>query len=386
MNISLFKLLKSYKLKAGDILALSFLFLWLIVPVWLILTNKSSTFLLTLNFLLCLIVSGILFHEKFNIPSQKNIGIIFIIFSCIFLSFIFNIDKINIFLNIILYLILALFLVQMAEKKYEYFLLTLKFYSLVNVSNLLYIYIKYGNSFEGRSIIEGVSANPLGLICISGALGCLLFNKRTVRILLLSVYLLLTISVSARSAILCISILYAYEFFYVLKRNTLCFLLGLVGISGLIFWKYNFFYSILSEIFLFDDSYRGLDSGGSGRIEIWSRIPEYLNGMSVFFGVGFKEGKEVLGSTIDSAYASIILELGFLGGGTLIFLMLLLLIKSLKNILLVNNKNIIFCSLVIVTYSIYGVFESRYINFGNPYTFIYFFSIFYLFRKKTKGN
>ncbi|WP_215901804.1 hypothetical protein, partial [Acinetobacter soli] len=245
----------------------------------------------------------------------------------------------------------------------------------------LYIYNKYGSSFENRSIIDGVAANPLGLICISGALSCLLFNKRIVKFLLLSIYLLLTITVSARSAILCIMILYIYEIFHILKNNILYLISGLAGLGLIVYLKYNYIYLLISKIFLFNDEYRGLDSGGSGRVDIWSKIPEYLDGINMLFGVGFKDGKNVLGSTIDSGYASIILELGFLGGGVLIFLMIFLLFISLKNIIFVNDRKIIFCSLVIITYSIYAIFESRYINFGNPYTFIYLFSIFYLFRK-----
>jgi O-antigen ligase len=128
-------------------------------------------------------------------------------------------------------------------------------------------------------------------------------------------------------------------------------------------------------LFLVDDKYRGINSGGSGRDDLWAAAIQLWEAQPVF-GVGFKGHTLLMPDQMPAhnAYIAMLADTGVAGLGSY-FLMLSPAIyfvfkpiqRSPDYPLLVN---------IILTYLVYGLFEVRAFSFGNTYSVIFMLVVF----------
>ena len=138
---------------------------------------------------------------------------------------------------------------------------------------------------------------------------------------------------------------------------------------------------LLIDLLMIDDQYRGIDSGLSGRAFRWdTAISEIFE--HPFIGVGYGHSTDYLGFTIDNAYLTALLELGWFGGVYYIFFLFFVLATSYKTRL---EDNAIRPQLLIffVVFIVYGLFEKRYLSVGNSFSLIFLIFVFRLFVKRT---
>lgn len=129
------------------------------------------------------------------------------------------------------------------------------------------------------------------------------------------------------------------------------------------------------DLFLVNDKYRGINSGGSGRDDLWAAAIQLWQAQPVF-GVGFKGHTLLMPDQMPahSAYIGMLADIGIAGLGSY-FLMLspavYFVFKPIHRTpeypVLVN---------VILTYILYGLFEVRAFSFGNTYSVLFMLVVF----------
>jgi hypothetical protein len=121
----------------------------------------------------------------------------------------------------------------------------------------------------------------------------------------------------------------------------------------------------LSNVFNLNDNYRGLESGGSGRLTIAVHTASRLHEFA-FVGVGPGNAERHLGLPLDNAFLSAWVETGFIGFLGYTMLLFGALMPALRAKAL--DRRTVF----IAVYIAYGMLESRYITFGNPMSPVFF--------------
>jgi O-antigen ligase len=130
----------------------------------------------------------------------------------------------------------------------------------------------------------------------------------------------------------------------------------------------------LSSLLLLDDEFRGVDSGMSGRADRWEMaVDEIL--VNPLIGVGYGSSSDYLGFTVDNAYLTAFLELGWIGGLYYCFFVFYTTLKSFKIDNIVRKEYFIF----LIVFLIYGVFEKRYLSVGNSFSIMFVFVISYVY-------
>lgn len=137
-------------------------------------------------------------------------------------------------------------------------------------------------------------------------------------------------SASARASLMaCAVALLFYVPLFITKKPRLAIrlapyvvVLGIIGLatSGL---YYNAVSNYLVTIFDLDSDTRGLDSGGSGRIELWQQgIDLFLSqGSQILLGNGMRYASpEVIGFSTENSYITILIENGLIMGGSIIII------------------------------------------------------------------
>lgn len=149
---------------------------------------------------------------------------------------------------------------------------------------------------------------------------------------------------------------------------------GPIFCLGLYFAGFDVFgriYDIFANLFMLNDQYRGLGTGGSGRGMLWeAAINLWLS--HVWFGVGFKSVTDLMPENMPThnAYLDVLAELGVVG---LIGYMTMV-IAGLGQMFRRGSQAMPDYALrlaVLVSYVLYGMLESRAFSFGNTYSVMF---------------
>lgn len=201
-----------------------------------------------------------------------------------------------------------------------------------NFTTALAVQVSSGGLFRFSPM--GMHPNLTGLLYAGGAV---LFVSRAMfstrvseRVALLFLALVSTMVIfaaSARGSLLALIIIFVVMYFryYGFGFRAIC-----LGFSG-IFFAFIFVYFIgfdsmylwMSQILEFESDTRGVDSGGTGRSELWAAGLDLLFGniSRFFFGGGFRSAEEsVIGFLTENSYLTIYLEFGVFVGSIIIFL------------------------------------------------------------------
>ena len=357
---------------------------WMIIPNILTFINISNVFVLQGTFLLLPVAYFLRFKLRLIKMSGSNILLFFLLFIPIILSLVFNLTDIITFINIINFFLLYFMVSAFVEIDFDLLKKALIIVIFFNIALIIYMLLLTG--FGSRITATGVQPNFIGLTAVTIVLSSLLIGKKPIIILMVIFSFAVCVSVSTRAAMVCILISMFIYGTVIFKKMSNRYRLA-VGIVVLLILLASLqeIYQLLFEALQVDSSSRGLDSGLSGRTARWTTAL-LLWSQNALFGIGFKRGDVVLGFSTDNAYISVLLELGIVGFSAYLIFCLSIVIISLK--VLVGkevNTNLYFAAIVSLTYFFYGLFERRYINFGNQLTYIFFIALISLFSKKSSS-
>lgn len=168
------------------------------------------------------------------------------------------------------------------------------------------------------------------------------------------------------------------------KYKQLIFFISIIGLIGAFIFGgaiWNYVYDILE----LGSSTRGLDSGGSGRTELWQKgIALFASSLpqSVFGGGLRWSTADVIGFSVESSYITIFLDSGILAGGFLIISILFSLFRSASWALRRRNSRL--QDVTITTLILFSMFQglfNRYLfAIGNPFSLIMLFIFTYASR------
>lgn len=258
----------------------------------------------------------------------------------------------------------------------------MKLYTLLGLAGYPYL-AAFSMNFDIRNDFV-VSPNYIGLIVLSVALSATFVKNDVFRFLVYLSSFYIADLVSSRATIVCLLAVSLFDLVYLNKY------LSFLSKKAFVRFLYIFFaasllvsvYSdLLIDLLMIDDQYRGIDSGLSGRAFRWdTAISEIFE--HPFIGVGYGHSTDYLGFTIDNAYLTALLELGWFGGVYYIFFLFFVLATSYKTRL---EDNAIRPQLLIffVVFIVYGLFEKRYLSVGNSFSLIFLVFVFRLFVKRT---
>ena len=125
------------------------------------------------------------------------------------------------------------------------------------------------------------------------------------------------------------------------------------------------------DVFLVDDEHRGLQSGGSGRTDLWEAALD-LWVENPIFGVGFKGHQQLMpdGMLAHNAYLMVLADMGLCG------ILGYLLVVCVPFYYLFRRGNALSDypqrAIIMLTYVAYGLLEPHGFGFGNPYSIIFF--------------
>jgi O-antigen ligase len=132
-----------------------------------------------------------------------------------------------------------------------------------------------------------------------------------------------------------------------------------------------------SDFFAVQDPHRGLESGGSGRLDTW-KVAWNLFLANPILGVGFRAHEVMLkvNTSAHNGYLALLAEIGLIGFGAALFLAL----SGLRKIMLRSqDPSQTFSYSVLLGlacgYLVLAVFERYFINAGNPTSLLFLLSI-----------
>jgi hypothetical protein len=306
---------------------------------------------------------------------NKKILILFLILVAIFLAGIFHESSLGILarsLNFFYLCILGILL----SVKIKYFIPKLfYYYSIIGIVTLLVCFgVIYGIKYRTELAIH---PNFIGMIVLSIILSSLYIKSKIFTLIIYLLSFTVLIIVSSRAAILCVVLIMFLDFFFFKKIAFFNLKSKLAKFLLIIFYTVIFIYfgyEIINNLFLLDDKYRGLNSGFTGRDVRWLlAFDKWLE--NFWLGVGYGESINFIGFSIDNAYLTILLEIGFFGMITYLFMVLYSLITYYKN---KKYYEVLF----IIIYLLYGIFEKRYFSVGNSFSIIFIFLIFSITNSK----
>jgi hypothetical protein len=190
---------------------------------------------------------------------------------------------------------------------------------------------------------------------------------------------------SARSSFLCLGLALAFWFYFLVRKNKAFKQYLFPALSILLMCVSVFFdriYSYIADIFEFDSKTRGLDSGGTGRTELWYEGIELIqkDPIRLFFGAGFRSAEQdIIGISLESSYITLVYEVGIIAC-TLLMIFLFICFFNLLKISRFYGEKGVGAYFVIVVSMIFFIFQSifnRYlISMGNIYSIFFLLIIF----------
>ena len=134
------------------------------------------------------------------------------------------------------------------------------------------------------------------------------------------------------------------------------------------------------KILELDSDTRGIDSGGTGRVELWKMGINHISSNSFInsiLGEGLRASSaDVIGFSTESSYITIIIEHGLILGSLLIISIYFFVLVSFFNLKRKNNIHLVF--FVFLFYAcIQSIFNRYLIAIGNPFSIFLIILLFY---------
>ena len=155
---------------------------------------------------------------------------------------------------------------------------------------------------------------------------------------------------------------FAYLFLAVFWGVAICGALSIAGVPVI-----ESITHVFENLFLLNDKYRGISSGASGRSDLWAAAIDLWRTHPIF-GVGFKGNALLMpdGMVTHNAYLAILADIGLAGFTSYLFIISPAIYYLLRPAAR-HSPEYPQWAMVILTYILYGLFESRAFSFGNSY-------------------
>jgi O-antigen ligase len=251
---------------------------------------------------------------------------------------------------------------------------------LINL--LLPVIIATSTMVWGRLTPE-LHPNYIGMMCILALVGALSVRSIFWSLALAALPLYSMVAMESRTSMLAAGIatliilgsyvrrlswkkLRPYATMALLGSPIVCIVLYFLG-----FDLFGYANNTFDTLFMVNDEYRGIDSGASGRSDLWAiAINLWLS--HPLFGVGFKGLPPLMPDQMPAhnAYLGILAEVGIVGFSGYMIIVGVALYYTLKR----EDRGLSEYPqrmAILVSYLIYGMLESRAFSFGNSYSLLF---------------
>jgi O-antigen ligase len=318
-----------------------------------------------------------------------SFGVFLLLFS-ILGSYLFNSDEYEPIVmagNVVSALLLfyALYLIVM---KMELDFKKLLVLQSIYINMLLPVVLATSSWFWGR--LEPTELHPnyvsmMGIVALIGALSVRsIFGF--VALAALPVYTMVAMSSrgSMIASVLAMVIVFAFFLWNHRSKKLLTYIVRIalfgaivsIGLTLLGIPIFEFIGNTVNKVFLLDDDLRGVNSGASGRSDLWAAAYN-LWATHPIFGVGFKGHPQFMPENMPAhnAYLGLLADTGLtgLGGYSLIIA------GGVYSLLKRGNKHLSMYAqrvAIILPYFIYGLVETRAFSFGNSYSVVFLLVVF----------
>jgi len=259
---------------------------------------------------------------------------------------------------------------------------------LVDSDNFFELFDR-GTSRMAFEFEDSMHPNFIGLICVVMVFATLGIERAIWRAVILALGLVLCTAVSSRSGLLGVISAYAsaelFRFIASERRHRFSTIAAYAGIavlllSGILLYSFHpadIVDFILDKVLLINDDERGLGTGATGRLEIWQAAFDlWLDHPLV--GVGYQQSSAYIGFGLY-AHNMILVILGDLGlFGLAGFLLFSVMAAWNARALWRSGQRLTatYVTTMLIVYFIYGVFEGRAVNAGNPLSAAFFLVTF----------
>jgi O-antigen ligase len=319
-----------------------------------------------------------------KVPPLLSLGVFLLNFSIVG-SYLFNADRYELVFiigNIVSSLLVFLSLYTITRKMDLDFRKTLIIQCIFSTP-LFPAILKAGTMTWGRLVPANLEPNYVGmsaLLCFMGAIGVRSLIG-AVALSALPVYTMLVVQsrASLMSSLISIGIIVVCYLRRLPAKKLrgvflLTFLAAPAACIALILLGVPVFSSLgnmINGVFMITDEHRGIDSGGSGRTELWSAAVNLWLSHPIF-GVGFKGHPLMMpdGMLAHNAYLGMLADVGIVGFGSYMLITGVAIYYILKR----GERGLAEFPLrmaIIFSYILYGVLESRAFSFGNTYSILF---------------
>ena len=138
---------------------------------------------------------------------------------------------------------------------------------------------------------------------------------------------------------------------------------------------------LAEKILLLEDPRRGLDSGGTGRVAAWGQAWTVFV-QHPWLGVGYRHHEHYISaaSSAHNAYLATLADMGVIGFGAYLLLLVLGLAGGVANSLRSKSPVDLAFTGFVAGYAVQGMLEKRALNFGNAGSILFIFAIAWLMR------
>jgi O-antigen ligase len=143
---------------------------------------------------------------------------------------------------------------------------------------------------------------------------------------------------------------------------------------------------VFEGLFMLNDKYRGVSSGGSGRSELWAAAIDLWQAQPVF-GVGFKGHQLFMPEQVwaHNSYIGMLADMGLAGLASYLLFISPAIGYIFKRAARSSPKYPQLAT-IILTYLLYGIFEPRGFSFGNSYSVIFMLAVFDCSKRRVRND
>lgn len=243
----------------------------------------------------------------------------------------------------------------------------------VSITFVLVGYALYSGIGEyGR--LEGVmNPNATAMVAVSAVLAATQSRRLWVIAVICAADLWVLMLANSRSAIVSMAVGMVAWFFVKKKRlpgfGVAALVMLVMGVLVLLLPVYgDAVYQFMVDLFLVNDKYRGLGSGGTGRIVAWGEAWDIFM-TSPIIGVGYRTHEYYMRSysSAHNGYLSMLADTGVLGTAAVLGFVFV----AIKNYMLMDRTGIVMLAVAIISAFLFiGIFERYMFNAGNPASLI----------------
>jgi exopolysaccharide production protein ExoQ len=252
-----------------------------------------------------------------------------------------------------------------------YFNWALRWYSVLGTLAYLPFYLR--GAIAGRlSVSEADHPNHFGLVCFSILGAAFAWRNWPVRVTISGLMIAMIVAAQSRSAL--VSSLVMITAFLVLElKNRKAVLTAIIAgcaVCIVVLFSFEQIIGAASSVLNLEDQYRGIDSGLSGRVDLWRAGIDIFRDQP-FLGVGFRLQDEALPARFQAAgavhngFLGTLVEVGLVGAIPLFWFMCI----GVRNLWRDSNGNHPGSQLglsYVLAYFASALVEPRLLNLANP--------------------